>query len=150
MLVVLLPTLFAASFFALLLVDARRPSDISLDVVDDHLVVKIPGRDALWALSRGMKIPLASIQGIAVCPSDRIPRTGFRLPGTDIPGFRAGSYGTGARRDFWLVRRADHLLVIQLEPGEPYRRLVLEVADPRAECLRLRPRTGAYTGTFTG
>jgi hypothetical protein len=62
----------------------------------------------------------------------------------------AGSYGTGDKRDFWLVRKADELLVIELRPGAAYRRIVLEVSDPHAEALRLRPELGAYAGTFSG
>jgi hypothetical protein len=147
--VTLVPPLVVVVLVALLFAGARRPSKIRLEVVGDNLVVRISGKDALYTLSRGMEIPLRSIQGIAVAPSASVPRSGLRLPGTGIPGvLRAGSYGTGARRDFWLVRRADQLLVIELQPGEPYRRLVLEVPDPRADCLRLRPMTGAYSGTF--
>jgi hypothetical protein len=145
----LIPPLLVAGFVVLLFAGARRPSTIWLDVVGRDLVVRITGKDALYALSRGMTIPLDSIQGVAVAPNASVPRTGYRLPGTGIPGvLRAGSYGTGARRDFWLVRRADQLLVVELQPGEPYRRLVLQVPDPHAECLRLRPTTGAYSGTF--
>lgn len=96
-----------------------------------------------------MTIPVASVAGVAVAPRRLVPQTGFRLPGTGIPGvLRAGSYGTGARRDFWLVRRADLVLVIELHPGGRYRRLVLEVPDPHAEALRLRPHLGSYTGLF--
>jgi hypothetical protein len=40
------------------------------------------------------------------------------------------------------------VLVIELQRGEPYRRVVLEVPDPRAEALRLRPALGTYTGSF--
>jgi hypothetical protein len=123
---------------------------VDLDVTESSLCVRIRGWDALFALSRGMTIPLSSVRGIAVAPRRRVPATGLRLPGTGFPGvIRAGSYGTGDRRDFWLVRRAAEVLVIELEPGEPYRRIVLELADPREVCLRLRPHTGAYTGTFT-
>jgi hypothetical protein len=143
------PPLVVVVLVALLFAGGRRPSKIRLEVVGENLVVRISGKDALYTLSRGMEIPLQSIQGIAVAPNASVPRTGLRLPGTGIPGvLRAGSYGTGARRDFWLVRRADQLLVIELQPGEPYRRLVLEVPGPRADCLRLRPMTGAYSGTF--
>ena len=147
--IALLPPLVVVVVLALLLAGVRRPSKISLDVVGGNLVVRISGRDSFYALRRGMQIPLISIQGIAVAPTASVPRTGLRLPGTAIPGvLRAGSYGTGARRDFWLVRRAEELLVVELQPGQRYRRLVLEVPDPRAECLRLRPMTGAYAGSF--
>jgi hypothetical protein len=123
---------------------------IDLDVRDGNLVVRLRGWDMVFALTDGMTIPLTSLQGIAVAPRRNVPQTGLRLPGTSLPGvLRAGSYGRRPRRDFWLVRRAPEVLVVELQPGEPYRRLVLEVPDPRALCLRLRPHTGAYAGTFT-
>src|SRR4051812_22781005 len=132
-----------------LLAGARTPSPIHLNVVGDDLVVRLSGKDALYAVNRGMTIPISAIRGVAVAPTERVPRTGMRLPGTGIPGvLRAGSYGSGSNRDFWLVRRPREVLVVELEPGQPYRRLVLEVPDPRAECLRLRPKVGAYDGTF--
>jgi hypothetical protein len=138
------PALVLVVAVGLLLAGARRPSKISLDVIGDHLAVRVSGKDALYAMSRGMTIPLASIQGVAVVPAADVPRTGMRLPGTSIPRvLRAGSFGTQPERDFWLVRRAEELLVVDLRPGGRYRRLVLEVTDPRAECLRLRPLTGA-------
>lgn len=128
---------------------ARRPSSIDVAVVGDDLAVRISGKDAFYALSRGMTIPLSCIKGIAVAPRRNVPATGLRLPGTGIPGIlRAGSYGTGSSRDFWLVRQAEEVLIIELQPGQPYRRLVLEVPDVRDLCLRLRPMTGTYTGTF--
>ncbi|MCW2544626.1 MAG: Uncharacterized protein JWM40_2178 [Frankiales bacterium] len=148
-LVALAPALVFFGLLVWLLVGARRPATIELEVVDEQLVLRLHGRDAFYAMSRGMTIPLTSIKGVAVAPRNSVPRTGLRLPGTSLPGLRAGSFGTRPRRDFWLVRTPDTVLVVELQPDEPYRRLVLEVPDPRALCLRLRPRTGAYTGTFS-
>ena len=149
MLVLAVPALVVVVLIVLLLAGERRPSKISLDVMGDSLVVRISGKDSLYSMSRGMTIPLTSLQGVAVASSASVPRTGLRLPGTGIPGvLRAGSYGVAPRRDFWLVRRADQLVVLVLQPGEPYRRVVLEVPDPKEEGLRLRPITGAYAGTF--
>jgi hypothetical protein len=147
--VALVPAVLVVGLMVLLVLGTRAPSRVELEVVAQELVLRIYGRDAFYALSRGMTIPLASVQGIAVAPQGSVPRTGLRLPGTSLPGrLRAGSYGSRPRRDFWLVRTTDTVLVVELQPGEPYRRLVLEVPDPRALCLRLRPKTGAYTGTF--
>lgn len=149
MTVSLLITGVSVLFVVALLVGTRRASPIDVAVVNGNLVVRISGKDALYALSRGMTIPLSSIQGVAVAPKEKIPATGLRLPGTGVPGvLRAGSYGTGANRDFWLVRRAEQVLVIALQPGEPYRRIILEVPDPHAVSLAIRPSTGAYTGSF--
>lgn len=145
----LLPFVVLALLVGGLLAGARKPSPIYVAIVDDSLVVRVGGKDALYALSRGMTIPLSCIEGVAVAPRRAVPTTGLRLPGTGIPGvLRAGSYGTGSSRDFWLVRQAEEVLVIELRPGQAYRRIVLEVPDPHALCHQIRPMTGAYTGTF--
>jgi hypothetical protein len=144
-----LPLLIVLALVVAAFAGARSPSPIRLEVVGDNFVVRLSGKDVLYAITRGMTIPISAIRGVAVAPTQSVPRTGMRLPGTGIPGvLRAGSYGTGSSRDFWLVRRPREVLVVELEPGEPYRRLVLEVPDPRAQCLRLRPLLGAYAGTF--
>jgi hypothetical protein len=123
---------------------------VALAVEGGELVLRITGRDAFFALSRGLRIPLPAVAGVAVAPRRLVPATGLRLPGTSWPGvIRAGSYGTGGSRDFWLVRKAEQVLVIELEPGAAYRRIVFELPDPHTVALQLRPELGAYTGTFT-
>jgi hypothetical protein len=142
-------SLLLAALVTAIFLGATRPSPIRLDVVHDQLVVRLAGKDAAFALSRGMTIPLAVVEGVAVARAEAVPRTGMRIPGTSIPGLlRAGSFGSGDQRDFWLVRRAPEVLVVQLRPGAPYRRLVLEVPDPREQARRLRPLLGGCTHTF--
>ena len=122
---------------------------IQLTVDADCLHVQLGFLDSLLCMRRSLRIPLEQIKGVAAAPREQVPATGLRLPGTGLPGvIRAGSYGTGARRDFWDVRRASVVLVVELRPGAAYRRLVLEVPDAGAEALRLRPLVGAYAGTF--
>lgn len=150
MTVTVISTLLVVGLIAIVMVGARTPSGVELTVEDGCLRMRITGKDAFYALCRGMSLPLASIKGVAVAPRHLVPQTGLRLLGTGIPRvLRAGSYGTGSARDFWLVRQAEEFLVIELELGEPYRRLVLEVPNPHAEALRLRPMVGAYTGVFS-
>src|SRR4051812_6710901 len=106
-LVALLPALVLGVLLAVLLSGTRRASPIELDVVNGSFVLRLHGRDAVFAVSRGMTIPLSSIQGVAVAPTSNVPRTGLRLPGTTLPrALRAGSFGVRPRRDFWLVRTA--------------------------------------------
>lgn len=139
----------SALLISALFVGARHPAPINVSVSHDHLVVRTSGKDTLYALSRGMRVPLSGIRGVAVAARSQVPATGLRLPGSGIPGvLRAGSYGTGEKRDFWLVRRAEKVLVVELQPGQPYRRLVLEVPDADAAFLRISPATGAYAGSF--
>lgn len=145
----LLPVLVLLGLVLALLVGARRPSALRLAVEDESLVVRFSGMDALFCLRRTLRVPLGLVKGVAAAPRQLVPTAGLRLPGTSIPGvLRAGSYGTGAHRDFWLVRRAPQVLVFELASGAPYRRVVLEVADPSAEAARLRPLVGAYSGGF--
>jgi len=120
------------------------PSPIELTVRDGALRVRLKGKDAFYALSRGTTVPLTAVKDVSVASTHAVRRTGLRLPGTGVPGvIRAGSYGTGSRRDLWLVRRAPELLVIELQPGQRYRRVVLQVPDPQAEAARLRAALGA-------
>jgi hypothetical protein len=124
---------------------------ITLTVEADALHVQQGGWDSIYCLRHSLDLPLDEIEGVAAAPRELVPATGLRLPGIGVPGvIRAGSFGMGLRRDFWNVRRGQMLLVIQLRPGAAYRRVVLEVADPQAEALRLRPAVGAYAGDFGG
>jgi hypothetical protein len=133
-----------------LLMQAGRAARVTLAVDGQTLSVVLGSWDALFCLQRRLVLPLSGIEGVAVASKRVVPRTGLRLPGTGLPGvIRAGSYGTGARRDFWDVRRGDTYLVLELAPGSAYRRVVLEVPDPHAEALRLRLAVGSYAGTFS-
>jgi hypothetical protein len=64
------------------LLQTRGASGIDLSISNDNLVVKVTGKDALFALSHGMTIPLSALQGIAVAARRKVPATGLRLPGT--------------------------------------------------------------------
>jgi hypothetical protein len=135
---------------ALLLLRMRKPPRLTLDVEGNVLRVRQGFWDGVYCLKRGLDLPVAEIEGVSAAPRGVIPATGLRLPGTSMPGvIRAGSYGTGATRDFWNVRRAKIVLVVQMRPVANYRRIVLEVPDPHAQALRLVPALGAYEGTFT-
>jgi hypothetical protein len=142
------PLLVVGVLLALLLA-TRLPTRVDITVKDDAVRIR-PGRlDGVLALRKQLRFPLNQVQGVAAVARQQVPATGVRLPGTSFPGLiRCGSFGTGAGRDFWLVRRPNEVLVIQLAPGAAYRRIVLEVPDPHAEALRLQPLLGAYTGTF--
>lgn len=125
------------------LLNVRRPANLRLRFDADRLVVELRGWDVLYCCRRTLEIPVAQAAGVGVYDRTSVPAQGLRLPGLSIPGvIRAGSYGTGAARDFWDVRKGAQVLVIQLRPGASYRRIVLEVDDPHAELLRLRPALG--------
>ena len=117
---------------------------ITLELSDDRLAVRLSGAQLVLSLCRTLSFPVSAVTGVCAAPRQQVPATGLRLPGTSIAGrLRAGSFGRGAERDFWCVALAEQVLVVQLEPGQPYRRLVLEVPDAHAEALRLRPVLGS-------
>lgn len=122
-------------------VTARRRGPLAdIGVADGTLVVRPRGANQAWSLRRALRVPVDCVAGIGVVPAAGLP-VGPRSPGTAIPGFRAGSYGTGDQRSFWLVRRAPDVLVIELV-DRPYRRIVLEVDDPEATASSLRAAVG--------
>ncbi|HYF24496.1 MAG TPA: hypothetical protein VD931_02040 [Baekduia sp.] len=125
----------------------RGTPRIALDIEDGDLVVRLGRRDAAFAFRRRIAIPLTEIAGVTTPATRTVPRRGMRLPGTEVPGFlRAGSYGRGAKREFWDVRRGATVLVIETTGAPPYARLVLEVADPAGQAARLRAALSGRRG----
>jgi len=117
--------------------------DVNLD--GDDLVVRMRGLDMLAAFRRTVRIPADHVRGIVVQHRDRVPAIGFHFPGLAVPGvLYAGAFGFGDDRSFWHVRRAELLLRVECVPGAEFRRLVLQVPDPTALAMRLRPVLGAY------
>lgn len=133
---------------ALLLPVTRSPV-LAVAVEGDLLQVRLGIWDKIYCFRRNFAVPVGDVEGAAVAPRHLVPTRGMRLPGTGIPGvIRAGSFGSGPNRDFWDVRKAEMLLVIELRHGAEYRRIVLQVADPAAVSRELRPLLGAFTGAF--
>ena len=140
-----LGALVIAVLVLLVVWNTRRPPVVTITVADDQLTVRMGGWDIVYCCRREVCVPLSAVEGVCVARRDAVPAQGLRLPGTGIPGvIRAGSFGSADERDFWDVRRAEQVLVIQMRPGmAEYRRIVVEVQDPHAEMLRLRPVVGA-------
>lgn len=130
-------------FIVLVALNMRRPTRVDIRVDGGQLIIQFRGWDAFYCGRRRLEMPVTTVEGVGVYDRSVIPAEGLRLPGTALPGvIRAGSYGTGSTRDLWDVRRGQRLLVIQMKPGAEYRRLVLEVPDPRQTRLDLRPALG--------
>lgn len=114
------------------------PNLAAVGVSHDHrLIVRPVGLVRLWALSRGIEVPVTSIVDVGVSSTKDLTR-GFRLPGTHLPGvMTAGSFRAQGDRSLWMVGRNRDVLVIELT-GEKYRYLVLGVEDPAAATEALR------------
>lgn len=109
-------------------------------LVDDRdVVVEITGWDALWALSRGLRVPFAQIRDVAaVRRADLGRRPVLRMGGTAFPGkVKAGRYLWRGWSEFWATRWPDRILVITCTDDGPYDRIVLEVDDPGVDAGRI-------------
>jgi hypothetical protein len=102
-----------------------------ISITDGHLTVQLRGINRIWALRKGLTVPLSQVRGATVDPGARREAKGRRSPGLHIPGIAAvGTFHREGERILWEVYRGDRAVVIQLS-GEPYDRLIVEVKDPR-------------------
>lgn len=94
------------------------------------LVVEPIGWHKLWSVKRQMRVPLEHVSAARADPREKIGwPSGIRAPGTFLPGvIAAGSYYSDGWT-FWDVSRPRNIVVIDLN-GEPYKQLVIDVAEP--------------------
>jgi hypothetical protein len=116
---------------------------IDLATREGWLAIELTGMDAVYALKRGVAIPLDTITDVRVEPRQAMEKQrGIRAPGVAFPGrIAVGTWRGRGGRQFWCVHAAERVLVVELEHGE-YRRLVLEVPDHEAEAGRIRKAAG--------
>lgn len=104
---------------------------------DDRLLVRPVGLVRLWALSKGIDVPVTSIVDVGVEQKKGLVRR-WRAPGTHLPGvMTAGTFRSHGEKDLWMVGRHKEVLVIELH-DEPYRHVIVQVEDPHAAVEALR------------
>ena len=112
---------------------------VAVVVEPPDLVVRLTGWDALWALRREVRVPLASVTDATVGPRPSVHRNGLRMAGSYVPRvLKAGSYRGRGWSEFWATRWPDHVLVVICAPEARYDRLLLDVADRDAVATRIR------------
>ncbi|MGF1616613.1 MAG: hypothetical protein ACFCU2_02225 [Acidimicrobiia bacterium] len=113
---------------------------IEIEVSGDLVVVRLTGRDRVFALKGSLKVPVEKIRSVEVLPRREVPPGKgllLRLPGTYFPGVvHHGSYGFGPNREFWAVHRQEEVVVISIEDWD-YRRAVLGTDNPAMDAMRL-------------
>jgi hypothetical protein len=104
---------------------------------DDRLLVRPVGLVRLWALSKGVDVPMTSVVDVGVSDRKAVMR-GWRAPGTHLPkAMTAGTFRAHGEKDLWMVGPAKEVLVIELT-GEEYRHLIVQVEDPHAAVEALK------------
>jgi hypothetical protein len=134
---VIVAIIVVIAFIGALTLLMALPARVQVTVSDDALLIEPEGFDVLWTARRRITIPVNKIESVRVGTRAEAPRRGIRLPGAYFPGLiAAGSYGVGANRTFWDVRRGDPVLLITCKPGAEYKMVVLEVRDPHSVAQR--------------
>jgi len=104
---------------------------------DDRLLVRPVGLVRLWALSKGIDVPVTAVADVGVSPRKGLVK-GWRAPGTHLPGvMTAGTFRSHGDKDLWMAGRAKEVLVIELI-DQPYRHVIVQVEDPHAAVEALR------------
>ena len=111
---------------------------VTVSVVGSSVHLVVEGWDKLWALKSELEIPLAHVLSARVDQeSARGWWHGFKLPGSQIPGvLTAGTFYQSDGVVFYDVHDPERTIVLELD-HEHYKRLVIEVADPRATVAAL-------------
>ena len=112
---------------------------VNVTVQGDHAVFEVEGMDRLWAFRSRLDIPLTHIRDVAIDP-DQVGRWwhGWKVLGTDVPGlFAAGTFYYHGELVFWDVRDPVKTIIVSLE-HERYKKLIIEVDDPKAVSARFR------------
>lgn len=111
---------------------------VRITIEGDRVRFDVEGWDKLWALKSQLEIPLSHIHSVRVDPEPaRGWWHGLRMPGTQIPGIlTAGTFYQWDGAVFFDVHDPERTIVLDLD-HEQYKRLVLEVEDPKASVAML-------------
>lgn len=120
---------------------------VEIHVEGDQIVFEVQGWDRLWALRSRLTIPAAHIRGVVPAPNVEMHwLDALKLMGTGVPElFRAGTFLQKDGIVFWDVREPENAIVVELE-HEHFKKLVIEVADPRAAVQTIASAAGVRRG----
>ncbi len=111
---------------------------VTIDFTHDRVTIRPKGWSQIWALKRSVAFRAEHVRSVARANAALRPH-GMRLPGTYLPGvIIAGTYRSRTGREFWDTRLSGKAVVIDLV-GEPYTRLVVDVADPDSVVRQFKP-----------
>ena len=101
---------------------------ITIDDKFDYFEIKLGIKEKIASFHGSFeKVPLSKVKSV----SNDIPERSWKdmkNPGTDLPGFRAGSFTTPRGHEFWYARfkKESDFLVIELT-DDTYDRIILTV-----------------------
>jgi hypothetical protein len=104
----------------------------SLTIESANLIVVPKGLDKVWGFRKKLTVPLPRITDVSVESAPNQVAAGWRGPGLDIFGKRAGTFHTKGERHYWNYSGTGPALSIRLDEAEHFRQLYLSVDDPAA------------------
>jgi len=117
---------------------------VDIGIANGVVTFRVLGLHKLWALRSKVRVPIRDI--VQVEPGETAAReagVGWRLPGMCLPGLiTAGSYVKSGQWSFWDVVRPAKTIAVTLNDHR-FTHVIVEVADPTAELLRLREALAA-------
>jgi hypothetical protein len=129
-------------------VGGRPPVDWGTLAVDgDELVLRVRGWRMLLGVSRGVRVPLASVISVRYDSSPHSSvstRLRVRARGRSRL-WRLGAYHGGAGWSYWACGRGRNAVVVETR-GTRYRFVVVEVVDPLRVVATVRAATGLAPG----
>ncbi len=120
----------------LVYVSVRTEELAHVRVADGAIVIRPRGLNRLWALRREIRVPVSSVSAVATDVPRRGVPSGFRMPGTYLPGLiQAGTYRRKGEKSFWLAGRSRTVTVIECR-GAEFDRVVLQLRHGAVDELR--------------
>jgi len=112
---------------------------VEITIDGNNIIFEVEGWDKVWSLRSKLTIPLAHIKDAYSDPEPAMGWfDGLKISGTAVPHiFRAGTFYQQGEWVFWDVHDPEKTIVIELE-HERYKKLIIEVADPRQEVRKLK------------
>jgi len=111
----------------------------TIEIEDNVLTIELSGAERFWALTRGLRIPLARVTNVHIEEHVR-KDIGWRFAGTGTCNFAAGTFFAKGKRQFVYINvKKQTALVIDIH-GEKFQRAILGVdgGRPVAEALVAR------------
>jgi hypothetical protein len=131
----------------------RRPPAVwgNISVEDDLMVVKLSGWRSVWAVTRGIKVPLECIVAVDHDPGvySRVPTKARMITKQRSGVIKLGAYHSRDGWSFWACGLGRNAVVIDTKDFR-YATVVVEVENPVATVRTLREAAGLpVLGTTT-
>ena len=108
---------------------------VSVTLNDDTFIFEIKGFHKIWAMESKITISKENIIRAYQNKNEFTFWSGFRMPGTEIPGIITAGTFYKKGRNFWDVMNKKNSLIVELKDSY-YKKLIIEVENPE-ESMRL-------------